>query len=153
MNTTRTTLAALSLALSFGAASAAELSWTATSYLTKADQATGEFSRRGLAMFGKGEVVHYTMEGRILSVEGNVQTYSSKIVYTFDDGSTLVQEGQGRVERQSPARNTQTGTGRFTSGTGRWAGVSGSTSSTGRGLTAQGDSYTEFKAEYTLPAK
>ena len=135
------------------AAHAAEMAWTATSYLTRMDQSTGEFARRGLAMFKDGEVVPFRIEGKITSSEGNAQTYRTKIVYTFEDGSTLVQEGEGRAERQSAARNTQTGSGRFTAGTGRWEGVTGTTSSVGKGLTTFGDSFTEFKAEYSLPAK
>ena len=135
------------------AAHAAEMAWTATSYLVRMDQSTGEFARRGLAMFKDGEVVPFRIEGKITSIEGNAQTYRTKIVYTFQDGSTLVQEGEGRTERQSAERNTQSGTGRFTAGTGRWEGVTGTTSSAGKGLTSFGDSFTEFKADYSLPAK
>ncbi len=135
------------------AAHAAEMAWTATSYLVRMDQSTGEFARRGLAMFKDGEVVPFRIEGKLTSSEGNAQTYRTKIVYTFEDGSTLVQEGEGRSERQSAARNTQTGTGRFTAGTGRWEGVTGSTSSVGKGLTSFGDTFTEFKSDYSLPAK
>lgn len=145
-------LTALAVALLIPAAQAAELAWAATSVVTKMDQASGQFARRGLAMF-PGEVVPFTIEGQIVSSEGSVQTFRTKIVYTFEDGSTLVQEGEGRTERQSAARNVQSGTGRFTAGTGRWAGVSGSTTSTGRGFYPSGDSHTEFKASYTLPAK
>lgn len=145
-------LASLAVALLIPAAQAAELAWTATSVVTKMDQASGQFARRGLAMF-PGEVVPFTIEGQILGSEANAQTYRTKIVYTFEDGSTLVQEGEGRTERQSASRNVQSGSGRFTAGTGRWAGVSGTTSSTGRGFYPSGDGYTEFKASYTLPAK
>ncbi len=145
------TAAVFGLAAQF--AHAADMAWTATSYIVRMDQSTGEFARRGLAMFKDGEVVPFRIEGKITSSEGNAQTYRTKIVYTFQDGSTLVQEGEGRVERQSAERNTQTGTGRFTAGTGRWEGVSGTTSSVGKGLTSFGDSFTEFKAEYSLPAK
>ena len=129
------------------------MAWTATSYIVRMDQSTGEFARRGLAMFKDGEVVPFRIEGKITSSEGNAQIYRTKIVYTFQDGSTLVQEGEGRAERQSADRNTQTGTGRFTAGTGRWEGVSGTTSSVGKGLTSFGDTFTEFKADYSLPAK
>jgi len=145
-------LAALAVALLIPAAQAAELAWAATSVVTKVDQASGQFARRGLAMF-PGEVVPFTIEGQILSAEGAVQTYRTKIVYTFEDGSTLVQEGEGRTERQSASRNTQSGSGRFTAGTGRWAGVSGTTTSVGKGFYPSGDSHTEFKAQYTVPAK
>jgi hypothetical protein len=144
---------AAAFGLAAQAAHAAEMTWTATSYIVRMDQSTGEFARRGLAMFKDGEVVPFRIEGKITASEGNAQSYRTKIVYTFPDGSTLVQEGEGRSERQSADRNTQTGTGRFTAGTGRWEGVSGTTSSVGKGLTSFGDTFTEFKADYSLPAK
>jgi hypothetical protein len=146
-------VAVAALSVATPVAHAAEMAWTATSYIVRMDQSTGEFARRGLAMFKDGEVVPFRIEGKITSSEGNAQTYRTKIVYTFPDGSTLVQEGEGRAERQSADRNIQTGTGRFTAGTGRWEGVSGTTSSVGKGLTSFGDTFTEFKADYSLPAK
>jgi hypothetical protein len=82
---------------------AAEMAWTATSYVTRMDQSTGEFARRGLAMFKDGEVVPFRIEGKITSIEGNAQTYRTKIVYTFQDGSTLVQEGEGRRSASRPS--------------------------------------------------
>lgn len=145
-------LTALAVALLIPAAQAADMAWPAVSVIAKMDQASGQFVRRGLAMF-PGEVVPFTIEGQILSTEGAVQTFRTKIVYTFEDGSTLVQEGEGRAERQSATRNAQSGSGRFTAGTGRWAGVVGTTTSIGKGFYPSGDSYTEFKASYTLPAK
>lgn len=53
-----------------------------------------------------GEVVPFTIEGEIVASEGNVQTFRTKIVYGFEDGSTLVQEGEGRTERQSATCDT-----------------------------------------------
>ena len=150
--TTNKILAALAVALLIPAARAADLAWPAVSVVAKMDQATGQFVRRGLAMF-PGEVVPFAIEGQITSVAGNVQTFRTKIVYTFENGSTLVQEGEGRTERLSATRNTQSGSGRFTEGTGRWAGVTGTTTSTGQGFYPSGDSHTEFKASYSLPAK
>ena len=87
-----------------------------------------------------GEVLPFTIEGQIVSAEGNVQSSRTKIVDTFEDGSTLVQESEGRTGRQSATRNAQRGSGRFTAGT-------------GRGIYPSGDGHTEFKASYTLPAK
>lgn len=133
-------------------ASAAELRWTATSYAVKFDPATGDYRRRGLAMFPNGELAAFTMEGRVQTGDAPQRDATVRIVYTFEDGSTLVQEGLGRTERMPPARARQTGQGRLVSGTGRYAGISGSTSSTGVVVTPL-DSYTEFQAEYTLPAK
>lgn len=130
----------------------AELNWTATSYAVKADKATGEYQRKGLAMFPNGELAPFTIEGRILSAEGPRQRVFVRMVYTFEDGSTLVQEGEGYSERVSPTRAVQGGSGRLVSGTGRYAGISGTTSSRGVAVTPT-DHYTEFKAEYTLPGR
>lgn len=133
-------------------AQAAEMRWTATSYAVKFDPASGDYQRRGLAVFPNGEIAAFTMEGRVLTGNAPRRDATVRIVYTFEDGSTLVQEGMGRTEMSAAARSSQTGQGRLISGTGRYAGISGTTSSTGVVVTPQ-DQYTEFKAEYTLPAK
>ena len=148
------TIAMLVVVLGLGAmaARAAEMVWTATSYIVSFDAATGAFTRRGIAMFKNGEVASFETEGKITSSVGNVQTISVKIVYTFDDGSSLTQEGVGRVERQSASRNTQTGEGLLVSGTGRFEGISGKTTSTSRGLTPW-DAIHYFHAEYTTAKK
>lgn len=138
--------------LGAGPVHADEMRWTTTSYLVKFEKDTGAYQRKGLAMFAGGEVVPMSIEGQILASEGGVQTARLRIVYTFDDGSTLVQEGEGRSERVSPTRAQQSGTGRFVAGTGRYAGISGTTLSKGQAVTPN-DHYTEFRAEYTLPAK
>lgn len=133
-------------------AAAAEMRWTATSYSVKFDQGTGEYKRRGVAMFPNGELAAFTMEGRVLTGDAEQREATVRFVYTFEDGSTLVQEGMGRTETPLGARARQTGQGRLVSGTGRYAGISGTTSSTGVVVTPI-DQYAEFKAEYTLPAK
>jgi hypothetical protein len=144
-------VAGLSL-LAAGPAQGDEMRWTATSYLVQFDKDTGSYQRKGLAMFAGGEVVPLSIEGQMLSSEGGIQTSRLRIVYTFDDGSTLVQEGEGRSERVSPTRALQSGTGRLVAGTGRYAGISGTTTSKGLAVTPT-DHYTEFKAEYMLPAR
>ncbi len=133
-------------------AQAAEMRWTATSYSVRFDQSTGEYQRRGLAMFPNGEVAFLTMEGRVLKGDAGTRDMTVRIVYTFEDGSTLVQEGKGHTETPLGARARQTGQGHLVSGTGRYAGISGTTSSTGVVVTPT-DNYNEFRAEYTLPAK
>ncbi|TXC67086.1 hypothetical protein FSC37_19150 [Piscinibacter aquaticus] len=95
-------LAALAVALLIPASQGAELAWAATSVITKMDPATGQFARRGLAMF-PGEIVPFTIEGQILTSEGPAQTFRTKIVYTFEDGSTLVQEGRAAPSGSHPA--------------------------------------------------
>lgn len=145
-------LAAALALLALSPAQAAELRWTATSYGVKYDAATGDYVRRGLAVFPNAEIAAFTMEGRVLTGDAPQREATVRIVYTFEDGSTLVQEGLGRTEKTPGARARQTGQGRLVSGTGRYAGISGSTVSTGVVVTPI-DQYTEFKADYTLRAK
>lgn len=145
-------VAAMGLAVGTGAARAQEIAWMATSYLVSIDPATGLYTRRGLAIFATGEVAPFTAQGQVRAGIGNSQTVTARIVYTFEDGSTIVQEGEALVERQSPTRSRQAGVGRLVSGTGRFEGISGHTTSTGRGLT-EWDNLTEFKAEYSIAGR
>ncbi len=146
------TLTAAAALLAAGPAVAESMSWTSTSYIVSQDRATGQFQRRGVAMFAGGEVATFTLAGQVTSFDPKVLTYNVKIVYTFEDGSTLQQEGSGRNEVTTPPRSAQQGGGRLVGGTGRFEGVSGTTESTGRGL-SEWDSIGFFKAEYSLPPK
>jgi hypothetical protein len=146
------TLTAAAALLAAGPARADTMVWTSTSYIVSQDRATGQFQRRGVAMFASGEVATFTLAGQVTSFDPKVLTYNVKMVYTFEDGSTLRQEGSGRNEVTTPPRNVQQGSGRLVGGSGRFEGISGTTESTGRALT-EWDGITQFKAEYSLPAK
>ncbi len=146
------TLTAAAALLAAGPAMADSMSWTSTSYIVSQDRTTGQFQRRGVAMFAGGEVATFTLAGQVTSFDPKVLTYNAKIVYTFEDGSTLQQEGSGRNEVTTPPRSMQQGSGRLVGGTGRFEGVSGTTVSTGRAL-SEWDAINQFKAEYSLPAK
>ncbi len=146
------TLTAAAALLAAGPVLADTMTWTGTSYIVSQDRATGQFQRRGVAMFASGEVATFTLAGQVTSFDPKVLTYNVKMVYTFEDGSTLRQEGSGRNEVTTPPRSVQTGSGRLVGGTGRFEGISGTTESTGRAL-SEWDAISQFKAEYSLPVK
>jgi hypothetical protein len=140
---------ALALVAPGGSVRAAELAWTVTHYLVAVGPAPTDSTRRGIAMFSNGDLATVTMTATNLSREGNATTFRTRSVYTFEDGSTFLHEGQGRMQSQSATRNTQTGEAVFTGGTGRFEGITGKIVSIGRGLT-QWDTITDFKADYTI---
>ncbi|HMW23920.1 MAG TPA: hypothetical protein PKC59_10840 [Burkholderiaceae bacterium] len=133
-------------------ARAESMAWTATSYGVSQDRTTGQFTRRGLALFPNGEVAAFTLQGQVTAFDPKAMQFDAKIVYTFEDGSTLRQEGSGRTEFTAPPRNVQQGKGRLVGGTGRFEGISGTTESSGRSIT-ETDSVTFYQAEFTLPPR
>ena len=145
-------LAAALLPVFAGAARAETMSWTGMNYLVSSDPAAGTFVRRGVAKFANGEVAVYVTEGRITGRDAKSMTYDVTLVYTFEDGSTLRQQGTGRNDVVAPGKVAQSGSGRLVEGTGRFAGIRGTTESTGRALSEK-EGVTEFKAEYTMPGK
>lgn len=123
--------------------------WTGVTHLESYDQATGKFVRKGVALFKGGDAALLTIEGQFTSRDGT--TLVAKNSYRFEDGSTFVHEGTGLMKQEGTLR-TSTGTGTFTSGTGRFAGIGGTTSSSSRTLSPT-EQVTEFKAQGTLAGK
>lgn len=80
------TLTAAVALLAAGPALADTMTWTGTSYIVSQDRATGQFQRRGVAMFASGEVATFTLAGQVTSFDPKVLTYNVKMVYTFEDG-------------------------------------------------------------------
>ncbi len=128
------------------------LAWTVTHYLVAAGPSRADSTRRGIAMFANGEIATVTMAVTVQPTEGTVTNYRMKAVYTFDDGSTMLQEGTGRIEAGTPPRNTQTGDGTITGGTGRFERVEGKFVSRGRGLNLW-DTITDFRADIAIRKK
>lgn len=89
------------------------MSWRSKSCIVSQDRRTGQFQRRGVAMFASGEVATFTLAGQITSFDPKVLTYNVKIVYTFEDGSTLQQEGSWRREETTPSWRQAAGSGRL----------------------------------------
>jgi hypothetical protein len=112
------------------------------------------YSRKGLALLENGEVATYTNWGTLDFIKGNgsVQGYS---MLTYPDGSTTVYKIQGTVEA-----GINKLTGEFIKGTGKFEGIKGTLSITGKTMTPYskekgtiGDAYYDITVTYTLPQK
>ena len=116
---------------------------------------------RGLA-FVDGEVAVYVGWAKGETIKG-IGPYDGYTKYTYEDGSTIVYKGQAAV-RVAPDGKTslhEDGRGEITMGTGRFEGIKGSVSYTGKRFTAispglketRGDMVFEGTMTYTLPSK
>ena len=112
---------------------------------------------RGLVSFGTGEVA--TQLTKLLfdytNGSGPFQAYN---LITYEDGSTKISKVQGRTTAQASGVSTFEGTYTFIKGTGRFEGIQGTGSFTGKRtapLTPGGptDSYLDFTETYTLPPR
>lgn len=117
------------------------------------------FSRKGLAFLDTGEVATFTSWGTYDAIKGK-GTFEYYSMLTFEDGSTTVAKGRGMGEPGPKGLTVYKGTAEYTKGTGRFEGIKGSLSFTGRLLTPYskekgtlGDAYFDFTSTYTLPPK
>ena len=145
----RRALVALAVAGLAGGALAEQMTWTIVSVLEASDPGARTFVRRGVAAFPNGDLAAARLEGSSMASDGRTMTYDVKITYTFEDGSTIVQQGKGKTVGNPGKYADQSGAGAFVGGTGRFAGITGKTTSVGKGLSAM-DAWGEFKAEYTI---
>lgn len=151
----RTVLAAALAAAVAGSGCAAigsgkqAMQWSAVTHVTKFDTTTGAFAQQGVAMFKDGEVAQVKMDGNFLNREGTA--YTVTVSYKFADGSTLAHKGSAGRYKEGDVWTTK-GRGEFVSGTGRFAGISGTTTALGRTV-SDVDGYVQFTAEYVLPRK
>jgi hypothetical protein len=120
----------------------------------------GFFSRVGLVFFENGEVATYSNRGTFDSTKGH-SSYVGYGLVTYEDGSTTTSKFQGT---STPIEGTKLkaskGTGEYIKGTGRFEGIKGTFSVTGRRLMpfskktgTRGDAYFDVTATYTLPSK
>jgi len=114
---------------------------------------------RGLAFFENGDVATYTnwATGDFIKGKGPIDGYA---ILTFEDGSTIVQKFKSIWEPGPRGFSVGKGTGEFTKGTGRYEGIKGSTTFSGKSYTLHskekgtfGDFAMEVTATYTLPQK
>jgi len=117
------------------------------------------FSRKGLAFFENGEVATFRNWGKQDATKGK-GTFEYYVMLTFDDNSTTVQKGQGTTEPGPKGLTVFKGTAEFMKGTGRFEGIKGNLSFTGRSLTPYskekglwGDAYFDVTGSYSLPSK
>jgi hypothetical protein len=116
---------------------------------------------RGLA-FVDGEVAVYVAWGQGEGIKGIGPAYGYA-KYIYQDGSTIVFKSQHTVRVAPDGKNSlfEDGKGEITMGTGRFEGIKGSISYTGKRFTAispglketRGDMIFEGTMTYTLPSK
>jgi hypothetical protein len=108
----------------------------------------------GLAFFENGEIAKvrsHNLNDRIQGKGGQTIGYT---IYTFEDGSTIVQRFQRLLVSGDP---TAKATGELTKGTGRFEGIKGTVSGTSKTFPASKGEVTRITSDmtftYTLPAK
>ena len=118
----------------------------------------GVMDRKGLSTFDNGEIATTNCRGTFDTKKG-FQGYSSLI---FEDGSTLVLSWKGPTSQSRPADGKYNQYGmasEYVEGTGRFKGIKGSGTWTGKApqwdddYKAKGFTYYEFSGTYTLPSQ
>ena len=116
----------------------------------------GVLARKGLSTFDNGEIATTNCSGTFDTKRG-FQGYSS---LTFEDGSTLILLWKGPTSRSLDGKYDQYGmTVEYIEGTGRFKGIKGSGTYTGKApqwdddYKAKGFTYYEFSGTYTLPSQ
>jgi hypothetical protein len=96
-------------------------------------------SNKGLAFFENGDVATYTNWGTADSIKGKtaIDGYTG---FTFEDGSTIFYKLKGTWEPSPKGFATGKGAGEFTKGTGKYEGIKGN-------LTWTGKRYTNYSKE------
>jgi hypothetical protein len=119
----------------------------------------GVWERRGIVFF-ENEVAATVGVGTFEKIK-SVTTFQGIVILTFEDGSTITQNVQGS-HSPSPSEKFDTYkdcNGKFIKGTGRFEGIKGKLSFTGRQIApytkdkTKGDNWIEVTATYTLPKK
>ena len=159
----------ISLVSCFGStgAFADEMKWRAVTYVSKFDvkpvgdvegHVAGTFVRRGLALFEQGDVAVVVNTGTIDVTKG-AGTYKGEGTYTFEDGSSFTAGFQGALQ-PPPAggKVAHKGSGEILGGAGRFDGIKGNFTFTGKSMTPYGaetksETYYDTTATYTLPKK
>ncbi len=119
---------------------------------------TGVYETRGVAIF-ENEVAAITCLGTFDKKKGKVSLQGYNQI-TFKDGSTITQKVQGsHAPPPGEKLSVYEGKGEYIKGTGRFEGIKGTLSFTGRQITpitkdkTKGDNWMEVTGTYTLPKK
>ena len=117
------------------------------------------YEKRGVAMYENGETAVFHTRGTldVVKGQGEMMGYCN---FSFADGSTYMTKYQGTITTAKGEKlSTSKGTGVFFKGTGRYEGIKGKFSLTGRKITpytkdkTKSDMVTEVTGTYTLPKK
>jgi hypothetical protein len=148
-------------------ASGEEMSWRQVSYLTKADMkpvgdveghTTATWARRGLAFLkggpADGEVAVCVSSGTQENTKERA-TAVGETTFTFEDGSSFIVRSVTEFKMPS-VKSLRRLTVELLKGTGRFAGIQGKGSGTGKQMTPYGDdtkseAYFDVVVHYTLP--
>jgi hypothetical protein len=117
----------------------------------------GVAEHRGLMSLDTGEVATHISRLTLdyTNGSGTFQGYNS---VSFDDGSTKIFKAQGRTTAQTGGVSTFEATYTYLKGTGRFEGIQGTGSFTGKRIApltagASADCYLDFTETYTLPSQ
>jgi hypothetical protein len=111
----------------------------------------------GLAFFENGEIAKmrtHSIFDRMPEKGAQAINYN---IFTFEDGSTVVNRTQRLMVRDQSGNFSAKNTSEFIKGTGRFEGIKGTGSATGKNFSAsKGEAvrvFTDFTWTYTLPTK
>ena len=117
------------------------------------------YERRGVAIYENGDTAVYHTRGTTDSIkgQGSFHGYSN---YLFEDGSTIMTEYTGTM-MLAPGEKLRSlkGTGKYIKGTGRFEGIKGKISFTGKFVApytkdkTKGENVVDVTGKYTLPSK
>lgn len=162
------TLVAGMLALAPASGLALEMKYKIVNYFTKnevkpvGDPADGHGTsiqaRRGLCLLPKNEVAVYTASGEAEWAKGK-GTFSGESTCTFADGSSFSSKYTGKFDNLPGGLAVlRDGKGEYVAGTGRYQGIKGNSTFTGRVYTpgagdSGSDQVVDVVGKYTLPKK
>jgi len=120
----------------------------------------GLLEKRGLAIYEDGEIAAYHTRTTFDVTKGKEGSFGGYTDYKFEDGSTIVSKYQGTSWVPSGKKlSSLKGTGEYINGTGRFEGIKGKLSFSGKYITpytkdeTKGDTIVEVTGSYTLPKK
>ena len=118
----------------------------------------GVLERRGVAIYENGETAAYHSRLTFDSIKGQGASFSGYCDISFPDGSISMTKFKGTAPMVEGKKIIK-GTGEYIKGTGRFEGIKGKVSFTGKYVTpytkdkTKGDAVLEVTSTYTLPKK
>ena len=142
---------------------AEDVEWQVTSYITKIEfipvpdvegHAVGIFERRGTAIYKNGETAAYHTRGTWDFIKSN-GLFNGYTTMTFEDGSMVMAKYKGDMTTEPEKLPTFSGKGEYIKGTGKYEGIKGNLSFSGKYITpfnkeTKGDNVINAKGTYTL---